>query len=62
MVTIESVGVRSTPVPGGGYVGIDVSKARLDVAHSPSGKAWGFANDDAGRALLAERLGEVRPD
>jgi transposase len=46
----------------GGYVGIDISKSRLDVAHAPSGLAWGFANDDAGRALLVKRLGEMKPD
>ena len=42
----------SSPV----YVGIDVSKARLDVHVLPSQEAFSFANDPEGCAALVERL------
>ena len=38
------------------YVGVDVSKVRLDVAVEPSGEAWTLGNDAAGIAYLVERL------
>ncbi len=38
------------------YVGIDVSKARLDVHVQPSGEAFVVARDDKGLAELVERL------
>jgi transposase len=38
------------------YVGIDVSKARLDVYVRPSGEAFVVARDDKGLAELVERL------
>jgi len=38
------------------YVGIDVSKATLDVAVRPSGEAWQSANDEAGSAALLVRF------
>ncbi|MNT00024.1 Transposase [compost metagenome] len=37
-------------------VGIDVSKARLDVALRPSGETWSVSNDEPGIASLVERL------
>ena len=43
------------------HVGIDVSKARLDVAIIPEGESLEFANDEAGIALLVNRLKEVSP-
>lgn len=43
------------------FVGIDVSKARLDVCERPSGQTWSSANDEAGIATLVERLQAVRP-
>ena len=43
------------------FVGIDVSKARLDVAVSPSGEVWSCANDEEGFAALLERLRPLRP-
>jgi hypothetical protein len=43
------------------YVGIDVSKARLDVAVRPSGEAWQSPNDEAGIAALVDRLRSVEP-
>lgn len=45
-----------------GFVGIDVSKASLDVAVRPSGENWQTSNDAEGVALLAARLREVEPD
>jgi transposase len=42
------------------YVGIDVSKGRLDVAASGE-LAFSVGNDEAGHAALTERLLELRP-
>lgn len=42
------------------HVGVDVSKARLDIAVEPTGAQWSVDNDAAGIACLVERLkGEV---
>ena len=43
------------------FVGIDVSKAQLDVAVRPSGAAWSVTNDEAGIAQLVARLKELGP-
>jgi transposase len=43
------------------YVGIDVSKARLDVSVRPSGEAFVVARDDKGLAELVERLRAIAP-
>jgi transposase len=43
-------------------VGIDVSKARLDVYIHPVGELFSLDNDAAGLAALVERLGAVKPD
>lgn len=43
------------------FVGIDVSKHRLDVHALPSGEAWSVANDAAGCAELVKRLGDAPP-
>jgi transposase len=40
-------------------VGIDVSKARLDVYVHPEGESFAVGNDEAGVAALAERLGQL---
>lgn len=40
-------------------VGIDVSKARLDVHLHPAGESFAMGNDDAGVQGLAERLGQL---
>ncbi len=40
------------------FVGIDVSKATLDVALRPGGEPWRCANDEAG---IAELVGRLRP-
>lgn len=37
-------------------IGIDVSKARLDVAVLPSGEAWSCGNDEAGIRDLVDRV------
>jgi transposase len=42
-------------------VGIDVSKARLDVHVLPSGEAFAVARDGEGLAVLVERLGGLAP-
>jgi transposase len=42
-------------------VGIDVSKAWLDVAERPGGEVWRVANDEAGIAGLAEHLEQREP-
>lgn len=43
------------------FVGIDVSKARLDVAVRPSGESQSVSHDKAGIAALIKRLGEIQP-
>lgn len=43
-------------------VGIDVSKARLDVYVHPAGTLFSVDNDAAGLADLTERLGTLKPD
>ena len=43
------------------FVGIDVSKARLDIAVRPSGERESVANDQAGIKALVKRLGEIQP-
>jgi transposase len=43
------------------FVGIDVAKARLDLALEPSGEAWSVTNDAAGIQDLASRLAPLGP-
>ena len=43
------------------FVGIDVSKHRLDVAVWPTGEAWQVSHDSRGISGLVERLEEVAP-
>ena len=43
------------------YIGIDVSKATLDIASLPDGESWTVANDDAGLAELMPRLVALAP-
>jgi len=49
--------VEGTPI----FVGIDVSKAGLDVAVRPMGSREFVANDAAGIEILVERLRELQP-
>jgi transposase len=44
------------------HVGIDVSKATLDVAIAPTRTRWQVANDETGIQQLVERLGQLRPE
>jgi transposase len=46
---------------GAEFVGIDVSKARLEVAVRPGKEAWGVSNDAEGIAQLAETLRKYQP-
>lgn len=43
------------------FIGIDVSKERLDVAIRPSGERESVTNDRAGIEVLIQRLREVQP-
>lgn len=43
------------------FIGIDVSKDRLDVHVRPSDEAFAVARDGAGLAVLVERLGALAP-
>lgn len=43
------------------FVGIDVSKERLDVATYPAKEQWAFANDGPGIASLVARLEGLQP-
>ncbi|MBV9578000.1 MAG: IS110 family transposase [Chloroflexi bacterium] len=44
------------------HVGIDVSKASLDVAIEPSHERWQVSNDEQGIAQLIEHLGPLEPE
>ena len=44
------------------YVGIDVSKALLEVAVLPEGGSWQVANTPQGIDKLVRRLLELEPD
>src|SRR2546428_12075745 len=48
-----------TPTPV--FVGLDVAKATLDVALRPSGEQWQVPNDEAGVAVLVDRLRPLPP-
>lgn len=43
------------------FVGIDVSKAQLDIAMRPTGQRESVANDKAGIQTLIKRLAEIQP-
>jgi transposase len=43
------------------FVGIDVSKATLDVALRPSGESWQVSNDLEGIAHLVEKMHQIAP-
>jgi transposase len=43
------------------FVGIDVSKAVLDIAVAPTGEAWSVSNSTEGMQQLVSKLGEVSP-
>lgn len=43
------------------FVGIDVSKASLDVAVMPIGSTWSVTNDEAGIISLVDRLTPLKP-
>ncbi len=44
------------------FVGIDVSKERLDIHILPSGAAWSVGNDDEGHRHLVKKLLDVKPE
>lgn len=46
---------------GSVFIGIDVAKARLDVAVRPDGGTWQVANDASGIAALVAHLDQLRP-
>jgi transposase len=43
------------------FIGIDVSKAALDIAVAPTGEAWSVANSTEGMQQLVSKLGEISP-
>jgi transposase len=43
------------------YVGIDVSKDRLDVGAGTSGESWWVGNDLTGLGSLKDKLGQMQP-
>src|SRR3954467_6010652 len=43
------------------FVGIDVSKRRLDIHSRPSGESFTIGHDDEGVAALVERLAALAP-
>lgn len=44
------------------WIGIDVSKAKLDVAVSPAGDHWQVERTPAGLSALVQRVGALRPE
>src|SRR3954453_19563059 len=50
-------GIRSRKMCKQTYVGIDVSKDKLDVAVGSEGELWQVSNDESGHAELLGRLG-----
>ena len=44
------------------YVGIDVSKAQLDISVRPTGQLWSVSNDEAGITQLLPCLQEIHPE
>jgi transposase len=46
----------------GPYVGIDVAKARLDIAVRPSAEQWVSATDPASLETLVDRLKRLQPE
>lgn len=48
----------STPV----FIGIDVSKASLDVAVRPTGESWQVSNDPEGISQLVEKVRKYAPE
>jgi transposase len=44
------------------FVGVDVSKARLDVAVRPTGEACSFPNDEEGTSALVAKLQALEPE
>jgi transposase len=49
------------PAPAPTFVGIDVSKRRLDIHARPSGESFAFGYDDEGVTALIERLVALAP-
>lgn len=43
------------------YVGIDVSKSRLDIALGENGEVWHVRNDGEGFEILVKKLEEIEP-
>lgn len=43
------------------FIGIDVSKALLDVASAPGGQTWSVPNGAQGMQDLVRRLQELKP-
>ncbi len=50
---------ETAPTPA--FVGIDVSKRRLDVCVRPADECWAAAHDDGALPALLRRLVELRP-
>ncbi len=46
----------------GRFVGIDVSKDRLDVAVLPSGESWSISNEDEAIQSLVKRIRSLKPE
>jgi len=46
----------------GCFVGIDVSRSRLDIAVRPTGRVWSVTNDEVGIAALVAELTALRPE
>jgi transposase len=43
------------------FIGVDISKERLDIGVSREGESWQANNDEVGIRLTAGRLAEIQP-
>jgi transposase len=60
---LEETKIKEDRILEGGpiFIGIDVSKARLDFAVRPSGESESVSNDEVGIKKLVNRFGEIHP-
>ena len=43
------------------FIGVDISKARLDIANDSNSEVWSELNNDSGVSLLVEKLTSLKP-
>jgi transposase len=43
------------------FIGVDISKDRLDIANDSNSEVWSEFNNDGGVSLLVEKLTPLKP-